>query len=120
MTCSKTTYAQCSHVLQHKPVLDSLLNKVDIKAKNRGLLYVLLYELLLGPNQKIKGGGALKRELMNNKDRLVTKLDEIQKTRRGQTTTAISATSEQIVTIPRYIRINTLVSSTSKILEQLN
>ena len=114
LTVSKTTYAQCLHVLQNKTVLDGVLasNKKIIQAKNEGLLYVLLYELLLGPNKKIKGGGALKRQLMKHQSKLEKTLHEIQpKSKFNDTTTT--------TTIPRYVRINTLVTSTNKVLSKL-
>jgi hypothetical protein len=77
LTCSKTTYAQCSHVLQHKRLLDSLIKSVEVQAKNEGLLYILMYELLLGPNKNIRGGGALKRQLVSQKDELISTLKQL-------------------------------------------
>jgi putative methyltransferase len=114
LTCSKTTYAQCSHVLQHKRLLDSLIKIVGVQAKNEGLLYILMYELLLGPNKKIRGGGALKRQLVSQKDELISTLKQLQ-----PESTALDH-SKPCVTIPRYVRINTLLSSTSDILPQLD
>ncbi len=58
---SKSTYAQVCHVLEHQRTLMEVLKAVSIPCRNEALLYVLLYELLLGPNQKIRGGGAVKR-----------------------------------------------------------
>lgn len=113
LICSKTTFAQCSQVLKHKPLLDSLVEHVDIKAKNKGLMYVLLYELMLGPNKSIRGGGSLKRQLLARKERLETKLKEVQ----GNDTTTTQ--ERQFVTIPRYVRTNTLFSNTMKVLQQM-
>jgi putative methyltransferase len=71
---NKAVYAIVCQILEHKKLLDSVLNQVDQQHKSkRGVLaeirdvatrYVLLYELLLGPEQKIKGGGAVKRVIM--------------------------------------------------------
>ena len=64
----KSTYAQVCHVLEHKHHLDAVLKEVSIQCHNQGLLYILLYELLLGPNKKIRGGGALRRQLYEQND----------------------------------------------------
>eukprot|EP00934_Nitzschia_sp_Nitz4_P006363 Nitzschia sp. Nitz4//scaffold5_size260463//138958//140505//NITZ4_000989-RA/size260463-processed-gene-0.78-mRNA-1//1//CDS//3329555361//6353//frame0 len=111
-TCSKTAYAQCVHVLQHKPILEQLVKNLlaDLPVKNVGLLYVLLYELLLGPNKKIRGGGALKRQLVEREDTLRAKLDEIH-VPTPETTSRL--------TIPRYVRVNTIKASMDNILPEL-
>eukprot|EP00980_Cylindrotheca_fusiformis_P003478 scaffold779_cov92-Cylindrotheca_fusiformis.AAC.2 len=121
LTCSKTTYAQCSHVLQYKPLLDSILKRVKLlDVKNQGLLYILLYELLLGPNKKIRGGGALKRQLMSQKDLLLSTLKELQPSLTDESASDhVAQSSSQHVTIPRYVRINTILSSTNEILPKL-
>ena len=58
-------YAICCHVLKEKSLLEKLLKAVpNIQAKNEGLVYILLYELLMGPNKNIRGGGALKQQII--------------------------------------------------------
>ena len=128
LTCSKVAYAQCAHVLQNKPLLDRLLNivKLDLQAKNEGLLYVLLYELLMGPNLSIRGGGSLKRQLMAHQKELQ---DALQKVRDeeglndSETCTPTENSDGQLkpstMTIPRYVRVNTLKTNRSKIIERL-
>ena len=111
LTCSKTTYAQCSNVLAHKPVLEQLIEELGLEAKNMGLLFVLLYEVLLGPNQSIRGGGSLKRLIMKHETQLRHKLDELQP---ESTQKAIKTT-----TVPRYVRINTLQTSTETVLQEI-
>ena len=108
MKCSTTTYAQVCNVLSHKTLLDRLLEDPTVKSHlqvtntihNLGLLYVLLYELLLGPNKAIKGGGALKRKLVQSETLLRHRLSSLQ-TNNPEDTIAT-------VTFPRYVRINTL------------
>lgn len=119
MTCSKATYAQCSHVLEHKATLDQLLKAVpSIHAKNQGLLYVLLYELLLGPNQRIRGGGAVKRQLMAHEETLKRKLKTIQESRPNGTSKNDQKALPSPI-IPRYVRINTLVADPTSLLKEL-
>jgi len=121
LQCSRSTFAQCSHVLEHKDTLDKLMEEISsIQAKNEGLLYVLLYELVLGPNRSIKGGGSLKRQLMVHHEKLRKKLKQIQKLEdeaslksRGETKLIPSTT------IPRYVRINTLVADRESVLQEL-
>jgi putative methyltransferase len=113
LKCSKTTYAQCAHVLQQKPLLDALLKKIpSLEAKNKGLLYVLVYELILGPNKAIRGGGALKRLLMKHHQVLESNLEAFKKE-------SPAKTKEPSMIIPRYARINTLFSSTSNVVSKL-
>lgn len=116
---SKTAYAQSSHVLQHKPLLDKLLREVEVDANNKGLLYVLLYELVLGPNKAIRGGGALKRQLLKQQEKLQAALEKIQPNFADKTTSD-NADPQDCVTIPRYVRVNTIVSSTEHVVSQLD
>ena len=51
-----------------------------MEVANQGLLYVLLHELLLGLNKSIRGGGAVKRQLMNHEDTLTSALKGLRKT----------------------------------------
>ena len=141
LTCSKQTYAQVCHVLQQKSLLDQIIaqehkdehdknNKnPNIQAKNQGLLYVLLFELLLGPHKSIRGGGSLKRQLLKEEENLRTRLalyqHEASKPNDNRTSTSISTSSQENrkdgtsrhlaygVNFPRYIRINTLWPGTS-------
>ncbi|KAG7344054.1 16S rRNA m5C 967 methyltransferase [Nitzschia inconspicua] len=118
LTCSKTTFAQCSHVLEHKSTLDRLLKEVPyLQAKNKGLLYVLLYELLIGPNKRIRGGGAIKRQLMAQENILKEKLKEINASSLRKP--CFSDPPLKPTVIPRYVRINTLVADSSTTLQKL-
>ena len=94
---AKSAYAQVCHVLEHQRALQDVLKSVPIQCRNEGLLYVLLFELLLGPNQKIRGGGALKRQIMNKEVKLREVLGALN----------ISAPTPR-VSFPRYVRVNTL------------
>jgi putative methyltransferase len=75
--------------------------------RNEALLYVLLYELLLGPNQKIRGGGALKRKIMAKEGELRQILQGLQN--EDGTHGSSTATS---VTFPRYVRVNKVKQDT--------
>lgn len=116
LTCSKTVYAQSSHVLQHKKLLKKLAKEVpDVQAKNSGLLYVLLYELLLGPNKSIRGGGALKRQLLTHEETLRAKLKDLQL----EFPTENHQFDHTRIAIPRYVRINTAKASFENVLQEL-
>ena len=95
---SKSAYAQVCHVLEHQRTLREVLKSVSIPCRNEALLYVLLYELLLGPNQKIRGGGAVKRQIVKKEAMLRQVLETFRKD--GDVTTRVS--------FPRYVRVNTL------------
>jgi len=118
LVCSKTTYAQCANVLQHKTVLDRLLQSVTIPAKNQGLLYVLAYELLLGPNKKIRGGGGLKQALVSAEVRLNEELGRIRHEVDDNQLTPDTNPLKR-VTIPRYVRVNTLRTTRDEVISKL-
>jgi len=104
-------------VLKQKSILSKLLKQVPkIQAKNEGLVYILLYELLMGPNKKIRGGGALKRQIMSQIDLLeenFKKLAEEEGWKEEDHTKANGRSSK----LPRFVRINTLVADRDEVLE---
>ena len=116
LTISKATYAQICHVLEHKSTLDAVLQNVPIESRNIGLLYVLLYELLLGPNQSIRGGGALKRLLLQHEDPLRTVLNTVIVKVKF---TSPEPNTIQISPLPRYVRVNTLVTTMNDVIQHL-
>ena len=130
---SKATYAQVCHVLEKQKLLRQVLSSIQppLQCRNEALLYVLLYELLLGPNRKIRGGGGLKRLLMKREEKLreiVTGLqgDEQQQssdTRKdgvaGSNQSSTATLSSSAVLFPRYARVNTLKASTAQVLKEL-
>lgn len=109
LRCSKATYAQVCHVLESRALLRQVLERVEgfATVRNEGLLYILLYELLLGPNKCIRGGGALKRLLVKKKSALCSALSQVQQTRTS-------------VSFPRYVRVNTLLSDTQEVISSLS
>jgi putative methyltransferase len=118
LTCNPSTYAQCCNVLKHKSMLQELIENCDLEgiAKNEGLLYVLLYELLMGPNLAIRGGGQLKRTLMGQQEELRKALETL-KPEKGDEN---DDDQEDNALVPRYVRVNTLKSKVSEIIEGLN
>lgn len=122
LKCSSSTYAICSKVLQQQAMLqsvlehatnstsDGLLSNNDIQ--NEGLFYVLLYELLLGPNKAIRGGGALKRQIVKHEAVLRKALTEVQQQSKGG---EHQNKEEQLNPFPRFVRVNTLRSTTSHV-----
>lgn len=108
LRCDKRTYAQICNVLKHQSTLEALEKHLGSSGiKNQSLLYVCMYELLLGPKQAIQGGGVLKRKLMKSQNRLRQALKEMPK---PQSTSPI---------FPRYVRVNTLKTTTKKVYEIL-
>jgi 25S rRNA (cytosine2278-C5)-methyltransferase len=112
LLCSKTTYAQVCQVQKHFATLQKVLERVTSLpvAKNQGLLYVLLYELLLGPNKGIRGGGALKRTLIKHQVALQQALDQAQPQ---------SSEEPGHHHFPRYVRVNALRTTSREVLEHI-
>ena len=121
LTCSKATYATVCNTIQNKPNIDSILNhsngklrkliEVD-KARNQGLIYVLLYEFLFGPYGNIRGGGKLKRMIVSNEKALKETMAKLIKS-------GDSASVRIIPTFPRYIRVNKLKATTEEVVKAL-
>jgi len=108
----KSTYAQVCHVLEHKHHLDAVLKEVSIQCHNQGLLYILLYELLLGPNKKIRGGGALRRQLYEQNDLLQAAMaKQLVGIGSDGNDTAMA------IVFPRYVRVNTLQTTVQHVVE---
>ena len=141
MICSKSTYATLCQTIQSKPLIDTLLDyqffppsteskdkkkKISLrhilmkKCKNTGLLYILLHELLFSKFQKIRGGGGLKRIILQHEKnfrRLQKSLnltfDEIQTEKKNS---KINGTG---ISFPRYVRVNTIKTSIDEVVSIL-
>jgi len=127
LTCSKSSYAMVCHTLQHKNAIDEILNKNDgilrkkiqmDAARNKGLLYILLNELLFGKYKKIRGGGKLKRNIVKYEKELRDAADTILLARAGEAGTSRSLFRKQII-FPRYVRVNTLKANTEDVVHSL-
>mmetsp|Transcript_13790 Transcript_13790/g.27914 ORF Transcript_13790/g.27914 Transcript_13790/m.27914 type:complete len:612 (-) Transcript_13790:1074-2909(-) len=119
LKCSTSTYAICCHVLKQKQLLKKLLESMPkIEAKNEGLVYILLYELLMGPNKKIRGGGALKRQIMSQIDMLQEKFKQLAE-EEGWKDDDHNGKTDDKSKKPRYVRINTLVASQEEVLKTI-
>jgi putative methyltransferase len=118
LTCNKSTYATVCNTVQHKRNIDLILNheggklrkavEMD-KARNPGMMYVLLYELLWGPYKGIRGGGKLKRVIMKQENALKAAKQKLIK----------DNTQRSIPVFPRCLRVNKLKATTEEIVEVL-
>jgi 25S rRNA (cytosine2278-C5)-methyltransferase len=111
---SKSVYAQVCQVLKFEIVLSKLVQMATKKkifstssgeVRNHGLLYVLLYELLLGPYQSIRGGGALKRLLLKHETSLRAELQRILPGDSNDPRISGNGDPHPLL-FPRYIRLN--------------
>ena len=122
LVCSKSTYAQVCSTIQHKSVIDSILDyngKHLRKAiqmgsfRNEGLVYVLLYELLFGKYHSIRGGGKIKRCIMKfEKEFNETKAKVVMHHQQGNETKVIPV-------FPRYVRVNKLKTTSEDVVIEL-
>ena len=105
---STKSYAIVTQALQHLDELRAVQQQCQLltAAKNEGLLLVLLFELLLSPKQAIRGGGALKRQLIQQEAALRRAL-------RAVTPSPSSLDSSHTNLFPRYLRVNTCAHTTT-------
>ncbi len=122
LVCSKATYAQVCNTIQHKKVIDSILNhnggklknSIEMaKARSQGLVYILLYELLFGKYHSIRGGGKIKRSIMKfekelNETKGIVVKDHDKK-----------GCQSEIPVFPRYVRVNKLKATTEEVVKTL-
>lgn len=96
---AKLTHLLVNETLKRVSRFDLTLQacRMDLGAitDNRALAYVLLYELLVGRNKKIKGGGGLKRALVEREGEL------------REAWVRFDGELEQVL-LPRYCRVNSL------------
>jgi len=120
---SKRSYAQVCQTIRYKTQLDTIIEKVNINAnirattylrqiRNKGLFYVMLYELLFGKYQQLYGGGELKRWLTYHIDIFLNAKKEVM-IKRNPNNLSLSQTLSVIQRFPRYVRVNTLHPNTT-------
>ena len=66
----KATYATVCKTMQHLAIINEVLDGNNLRksigfdsVRNKGLLYVMIYELLFGKYKSIRGGGKIKVRL---------------------------------------------------------
>lgn len=112
MTCKKSTYAIVCQVIQAKPQIDLILDDSNGKLRklvldkcyDKGLCYILLYELLFSKFKSIRGGGKLKRIILKYEDTLQNLAERFAAKDNNKNSTSAATAIE----IPRYVRINTI------------
>eukprot|EP00581_Thalassiosira_minuscula_P011810 CAMPEP_0183722990 /NCGR_PEP_ID=MMETSP0737-20130205/14756_1 /TAXON_ID=385413 /ORGANISM="Thalassiosira miniscula, Strain CCMP1093" /LENGTH=646 /DNA_ID=CAMNT_0025953239 /DNA_START=128 /DNA_END=2068 /DNA_ORIENTATION=+ len=122
---SKATYATVCKTVQHLPIIHAVLDANGKKLRksigfdsvhNKGLFYVMIYELLFSKYQKIRGGGKIKRMIVQNEKQL-RKEAEAYISKHGP---VLGDGVGMVAKFPRYIRVNTLRSNVVEIVDQLN
>ncbi|KAL3779485.1 hypothetical protein HJC23_000044 [Cyclotella cryptica] len=117
---SKATYATVCKSMQHLPAINSVLNHSGGRLRkaigidtvhNKGLMYVMLYELLFGKYKSIRGGGRLKRMIVKHERELREGVSEHREMVDGLT----RATPQ----FPRYARVNVMRTSIEAMAEML-
>lgn len=121
LLCTKATYAQVCNTIQHKSLIDSILNhnsghlrkSIQMNTfKDVSLVYVLLYELLFGKYHGIRGGGKIKRCIMKFEKELIETKNKIVKESQG-------TGGKKIPEFPRYVRVNKLKAETEEVVNTL-
>lgn len=127
LQCSKASYAQVCETLRHKSLLDAILNDSGGKlrrsvqfndTRSKGLLYVLLHELLFGKYKSIRGGGKLKRAVLKHEKDLIRVRDSIV-TNPAFAVNGGTSLSRVVPIFPRYARINILKATPEEVVSTL-
>ncbi|KAF8623725.1 hypothetical protein AX17_007421 [Amanita inopinata Kibby_2008] len=119
----KRTAALVIETLKYKPILKDVITTVDLlkrerKVKSLNLALVLVHDLLLAPGGIQAGDGPIKQAILRHKTRLHGELQKI-KIKKGVKSNMELAQSadERAARIPRYVRVNTLLWTTEKAVE---
>lgn len=115
----KARYATVCKCMQQIPTINAILNDDAGKLRkaikfddvhNKGLMYVMLYELLFSKYKSIRGGGRLKRMIIKYERELRESIDaHAEKHGAG----------DRAVNLPRYVRVNVMQTSTSAMVKTL-
>lgn len=129
LKCSKSTYAQVCETVKHIPLLESIINHnngelrkgIDKEGiRQKSLLFILLHELLFSKFGCIRGGGKVKRSIMKFEEKLKETRDVIVSQNKGKVNEDDGGNNAIIPPVfPRYIRVNTLKSSTDEVIRIL-
>jgi len=119
----KMTHLLVCETLKYSRLLDKTLELAGINAPkelsdNMALLYVLLYEFLIGKQQKIRGGGALKRAILEKETRLRKGL-ETARMRFPDLVPPENNDNQESQQVPRFARINTLKTTRDEVWKSL-
>lgn len=119
---NKATYATVCKSMQHIPTINAVLNEDGGKLRNaigldsvhnKGLMYVMLYELLFSKYGSIRGGGKLKRMIIKHEAAL----------REGIAAYIAehgADIGEAKVNFPRYVRVNVAQTSADEMIKMLH
>ncbi len=104
----KMEYALAMETLKFSAIMRDIMSQLGISAKSldvkSGLLQVMMYELLFGSG-KIIGGGAVKRKIMENKDKLFQIRDTMMEGKASHSE-LLSGSVQVASQLPLYVRIN--------------
>lgn len=115
----KATYATVCKTMQHLAMINEVLDANNLRksigfdtVRNKGLLYVMIYELLYGKYKSIRGGGKIKRMIVKHEK-------ELRRVAEGCMAKNGGKGRDKSVSFPRYIRVNTLRESVADVVEKL-
>mmetsp|Transcript_5473 Transcript_5473/g.12478 ORF Transcript_5473/g.12478 Transcript_5473/m.12478 type:complete len:603 (-) Transcript_5473:61-1869(-) len=121
----KATYAIVCKTMQHISIINEILEANDKKiskaigfdsVRNKGLLYVMIYEFLFGINKSIRGGGKIKRLIVKQEKVLRREAEDYFVKHPAARQASAGGNGVQF---PRYLRVNTLRANVSDIAEKL-
>ncbi|KAI8824021.1 S-adenosyl-L-methionine-dependent methyltransferase, partial [Fimicolochytrium jonesii] len=119
----KRTYALVCESLKYKEVLQLIIKQAGLleaeksKKLKKGVANVLVYDLLFG--RGIQTGGGYKEIITKHRTRLQAELAKIKIKRKVRDNKdLIPAHIRDAVVLPRWVRVNTLVSSVKKVLDR--
>jgi putative methyltransferase len=120
----KTTYATVCKTIQHIPIINMILDNTTTphnnnlrkaigfdSIRNKGLLYIMLYELLFGPYMSIRGGGKIKRMIIKYENELRMEANKCLTTTSVGHNLMDNNNGNRSIDFPRYVRVNTLRST---------
>eukprot|EP01091_Cochliopodium_minus_P009443 TRINITY_DN2323_c1_g1_i2.p1 TRINITY_DN2323_c1_g1~~TRINITY_DN2323_c1_g1_i2.p1 ORF type:complete len:525 (-),score=151.30 TRINITY_DN2323_c1_g1_i2:408-1982(-) len=125
LSSQKAVYALVCETLKYKEIIKNVLDNCEnvikeskIRQISGNLLNVLVYDMLIG--EGIKGGGKLKKFISSQKPPLISALARLKIKHKARLNEELLPESiRNPILLPRYVRINTIVSKKEDVIETL-
>uniref|UniRef100_A0A0E0NBR5 SAM-dependent MTase RsmB/NOP-type domain-containing protein n=1 Tax=Oryza rufipogon TaxID=4529 RepID=A0A0E0NBR5_ORYRU len=118
----RATFALVCQTLKYLPILKEVLASTGVLTskwkKQEELVYVTAYDILFG--QETATSGSVEQLIMVHKDTIMAALEKMCLRRKVRSVEDLVSKKSTVKPKPRFLRVNTLRTSTNSVIEELN